>query len=411
MIERWRACISKPERRIVGLMSGTSMDGIDVAVVRVRGSGFATRVELERFACVAYAPVLRERLLAAASGQPMPAAEHARLHFDVAAAFAAAVQETLVAAGIAAADVDAIGSHGQTLFHQGAGRGVYDPQAATWQAGSLPVLSALTGIATVGDFRPADVALGGTGAPLVPYVDFLLRRSASEHRIVLNLGGIANLTYLQAGGAAGDVLAWDVGPANLALDGLAQALFGEAFDRDGAHAARGTAHAAWVQALLAEPYFQRPAPKSAGREEFGAAYVARLRVAGRAHGASNEDLLATAVEVAAGAVAAALHAPPLAALPIDAAYVTGGGRRNATLMQRLAARLAPVRVDGIEALGFDGDAKEAIDFAVLANETLHGHAGNLVAVTGAERACVLGAIADCGATPRALAAPAAGGGA
>jgi anhydro-N-acetylmuramic acid kinase len=403
MIERWRACLAKPERRIVGLMSGTSMDGIDVAVVRVAGSGTATRVVLEHFECVAYAPALRQRLVASASGAPVPAAEHARLHFDVARAFATAVLETLARAGIAVHDVDAIGSHGQTLFHHGAGRGADDAQAATWQAGSLPVLSALTGIAVVGDFRPADVALGGTGAPLVPYVDFLLRRSAVENRIVLNLGGIANLTYLGAGAAAEDVLAWDTGPANLALDGLAQALFGVPYDRDGALAAGGRADPAWVEALLADAYFHLPAPKSAGREQFGAAYVARLLAEGRRRGAANADVLAVAVEVAAGAVARALAAPPIAALPVDAVYATGGGRRNATLLRRLGELLSPVRVDAIEALGDDGDAKEAVDFAVLANETLHGHAGNLVRVTGARRSCVLGAVADCGGVKEAVA--------
>jgi anhydro-N-acetylmuramic acid kinase len=279
---------------------------------------------------------------------------------------------------------------------------VFDAEAATWQAGSLPVLSALTGIVTIGDFRPADVALGGTGAPLVPYVDYLLRRSAHESRILLNLGGIANLTYLPRGGSASDVLAWDVGPANLALDGVAQALFDEAFDRDGARAARGRADVDWVETLLAEPYFQRPAPKSAGREEFGVAYVARLVASGRARGLSGDDILATAVEVAAGAIARALHAAPLAGRPLDAVYVTGGGRRNATVMRRLAALVAPVRVGGIEALGTNPDAKEAFDFAILANETLHGHAANLTRVTGARRACVLGTLAACGMQPRVL---------
>lgn len=378
------------------------MDGIDVAVVLVAGAGTATQATLEHFACVPYAPPLRARLLAAAAGAAMPAAEHARLHFEVAAAFAAATLDVVAGAGLAPADVDLIGTHGQTLFHRGAGNGVFDAEAATWQAGSLPVLSALTGIVTIGDFRPADVALGGTGAPLVPYVDYLLRRSADESRILLNLGGIANLTYLPRGGSANDVLAWDVGPANLALDGVAQALFDEAFDRDGARAARGRADVGWVETLLAEPYFQRPAPKSAGREEFGVAYVTQLVASGRARGLSGDDILATAVEVAAGAIARAVHAAPLADRPLDAVYVTGGGRRNATFMRRLAALVAPVRVGGIEALGTNPDAKEAFDFAILANETLHGYAANLTRVTGARRACVLGTLAACGMQPRAL---------
>jgi anhydro-N-acetylmuramic acid kinase len=403
VIARLAAMLAKPERRIVGLMSGTSMDGIDAAVVRVRGAGLETRVALERFACTPYAPALRARLLAAAGGAPLPSAEHARLHFEVASAFAAAAQHVIAAACLKSTDVDLIGTHGQTLFHHGAGAGKDDPEAATWQAGSLPVVAARTGIVTIGDFRPADVALGGTGAPLVPYADFLLRRSDTESRVLLNLGGIANLTYLRAGEGADDVLAWDVGPANLALDGLSQELFGAPYDADGARAARGRADAKWVEILLADPYFARAAPKSAGREEFGADYVQRLIATGRTRGTTGEDLLATAVEVAARAVVLALGQPPVGGAPVDALYVAGGGRRNPTLVQRLAELAAPVRVAGLETLGFDPDAKEAVDFAVLANETLHGHAANLTRVTGARRPCVLGVIAVSGEPPLPLA--------
>lgn len=403
MIERLVEIVRRPSRCIVGLMSGTSLDGVDAAVVRVTGSGATTAVELLHFACTPYEPVLRQRLLRAAAGEPMPAAEHARLHFMVAAAFADAALGAIAAAGLRPADVDCLGSHGQTVFHHapGGGEGRWTLERATWQAGSLPVLSARTGILAVGDFRSADVALGGTGAPLVPYVDALLRTSPTEHRVLLNVGGIANLTYLRAGGAIAGVVAWDVGPGNMISDALAQALFGVSHDPGGQHAARGRADASVVETFLEAPFFAHPAPKSAGREEFGAAAVQRLRELGSARHLGNEDLLATAIECTARAVALACAQAPLAGQPLDAVYVSGGGRHNATLLARLATLLQPVAVRGFETLGLDPDAKEAVDFAVLANEALHGRAANVLGVTGASRPCILGVFAPSGWSPRA----------
>jgi anhydro-N-acetylmuramic acid kinase len=400
MIDALHEILSKPARRIVGLMSGTSMDGIDAALVLVHGAGTKTRVELETFACTPYSDALRQRLVRVAAGEPLPSAEHARLEFDVAASFAQAALEVVERSGHVVGDVDLIGSHGQTLFHHGGGAGVRGERDATWQAGSLPAIAALTGLVTVGDFRSADIALGGTGAPLVPYVDYLLRRSPTESRILLNVGGIANLTYLRAGCGPDSVVAWDVGPGNLVIDGLAQRLLGRDRDEDGGHAARGRADVDWVESLLEGDYFLRPAPKSAGREEFGAVYVEQLLAEARRRGVATDDLLATAVELTARGVATACARPPLAGQPVDAVYVTGGGRHNATLLGRLATLLHPVVVRGFESLGLDPDAKEAVDFAVLANETVHGHAGNLRQVTGASRACILGAIAVGGLSPR-----------
>ena len=400
MIERLLEIVRRPTRCIVGLMSGTSLDGIDAAVVRIAGSGRATAVTLLHFACTPYEASLRQRLLRAAAGDALPAAEHARLHFMVADAFAAAALAAIAASGLRPADVDCVASHGQTLFHHvPGGRAGWTADHATWQAGSLPALAARTGILAVGDFRSADVALGGTGAPLVPYVDALLRTSATEHRVLLNVGGIANLTYLRAAGAPEAVAAWDVGPGNMISDALAQDLHGLPHDPGGRYAARGRADARVVEALLAAPFFARPAPKSAGREEFGRQAVERLRELGTARGLGGDDWLATAVEFTARAVALACRQAPLAVEPLDAVYVSGGGRQNATLMARLAALLHPVAVRGFETLGLDPDAKEAVDFAVLANETLHGRAANVVGVTGASRPCILGVLAPCGWSP------------
>lgn len=404
MIQRLAQIAVKPERRILGLMSGTSMDGIDVALVRVRGAGAGCSATLEHFTMVPYAAALRARLLRAAGGEALPTAEHARLHFQVGVAFADAALSALRAAGVAAADVDAIGTHGQTLFHHAPRGGEFGPDTATYQAGSLPVIAARTGIVTVGDFRPADVALGGTGAPLVPYCDYVLRRSAVESRLLLNLGGIANWTVLPAGCTAAQVLAWDVGPGNLILDGIAQELLGRERDDGGAEAARGQADAAWVDHLLAAPYFAQPPPKSAGREQFGAGFVRQLLDDPRAQGRMPQDLLATAVLFTARAIADALRRPPVGTGPA-VLYVTGGGRHNRTLMECLTALASPVPVRGIEALGVNPDAKEALDFAILANETLMGHAGNLPGVTGAARPCILGTVSCAGVPPRTLDTP------
>ena len=406
MLEHLAAMLRKPDLRVVGLMSGTSLDGIDAALVRIRGGGAGVAVTLERFLCSPYEGVLRERLLQAASGAALTTLEHGELDFAVAAAFAQAALQLLETAGLGPADIDLIGSHGQTLAHRAGGSGGWDVPATTWQAGSPSVIAALVGVPVVGDFRSADIALGGTGAPLVPYADFLLRGSPSESRMVLNVGGIANFTYLRAGCSRDDVLGWDVGPGNMILDTLSLALLGRDMDADGAEAARGAPDVAWVTEMLRDDFFTRLAPKSAGREEFGRAYAERLLVAGRRRGLGSAAVLATAVELTARAVALACAQPPLAGQPLDAVYVSGGGRRNATLMRRLGTLLAPARVQGLEVLGIDPDAKEAVDFALLAHESLRGHAGNLVQVTGAQRPCVLGSLALAGIPVRRLGAAA-----
>jgi anhydro-N-acetylmuramic acid kinase len=397
VLERLAAMARKPERLVLGLMSGTSMDGVDAALVRLRGGGKNLGVSLERFICHPYEGTLRSRLLQAAGGEALPAVELAALDFHAGAAFAQAALRVAEAAGVAVDSIDLAGSHGQTLAHRAPGGDSWD--ASTWQAGSPSVIAALLCIPVIGDFRSADVALGGTGAPLVPYADYLQRRSDTESRLLLNVGGIANFTYLPAGCGPDDVLGWDVGPGNMVLDAFARSLFGSDFDAGGGAAARGRADRDWVDGLLRDGFFARAAPKSAGREEFGAAYATRLLQEGRALGLSDADLMASAVRLTGAAVALARSQPPLAGKPVDALYVSGGGRHNTALMQALVEVMAPVRVAGLETLGVDADAKEAVDFAVLANESLLGHAGNLTQVTGAARPCILGTLALAGMRP------------
>ncbi len=400
MIESVSALAHKSERVVIGLMSGTSMDGVDAALVRIASHGASTRCRLLRFACHPYENDLRDDLLRAASGETLTALDAAALDFRVAATFAQAALELVERAALRPADIDLIGSHGQTLAHRAPGPDTWEPFACTWQAGSGAAIAAVTGIPVISDFRSADVALGGTGAPLVPYVDYLLRCSPDESRALLNLGGIANWTYLPANARIEDVLAWDLGPGNMVLDALAVALLSRDADIDGAAAAQGRADASWVARLLEHEFFERAAPKAAGREEFGAGFADAMLREAQKRKVAPPDVLATAVELTVQAIARARVQPPLADAPLDVLYVSGGGRHNATLMRRLAETLAPVDVRGFEELGMDAAAKEAVDFAVLANESLHGHAANLTQVTGAQRPCILGTLSVAGATPR-----------
>ncbi len=371
-------------RRIVGLMSGTSADGVDAALVEVEGAGEATRVRLVAFLTRPYAPALRTRVLGLGEAG---AAELLDLHYRLGEEFACAALAVIEPARRRGAAVHLVGSHGQTARHHPrgaapAGRG------ATLQVGEPAVIAELTGLPVVADFRARDVAAGGEGAPLVPLVDWLLFRVAGRVRACLNLGGIANVTVL--GDRLETVRAFDLGPANMPLDAVVQAWTGDvqAFDREGARAAAGRVDAALVAELLGHPFLAAPPPKSTGRETFGRGFVAPLlaRFAGR-----EADLLATLTRFVGEAVADGLRRH--VSERIDELLVSGGGVRNRTLMRALGETLAPVPVRSLDAAaGMDPDAKEAVAFAVLANETLFGRPGNLPAATGAAGLRVLGKI-------------------
>jgi anhydro-N-acetylmuramic acid kinase len=370
-------------RRIVGLISGTSADAVDAAVVEVEGAGETTRARLIAFAARPYAPELRTRVLALMDA---PAGELLRLHYRLGEEFARAalaVIEPLRARGLA---VHLVGSHGQTARHHPRAAGP-DGRAATLQVGEPAVIAERTGLPVVADFRARDVAAGGEGAPLVPLVDWLLFRAPGRVRGCLNLGGIANVTVV--GERRESVRAFDLGPANMPLDTVVQAWTRgrETFDRGGARAAAGRIDRGLVAELMRHPYLAIPPPKSTGREEFGEPFVVPLlaRFAGR-----EADLLATLTRFVAEAVGDGFrrHVPER----IDEVFVSGGGARNRTLMAALGEVLAPAPVGSLQDLGMDPDAKEAVAFALLANETLFGLPGNVPAATGAAGPRVLGKI-------------------
>ncbi|MBW3624165.1 MAG: anhydro-N-acetylmuramic acid kinase [Armatimonadetes bacterium] len=380
----------KNPRRLVGLMSGTSADGIDAALVEVEGVGEDLSVGVMAGLEIPYAD-LRETILSAASGNANAEAL-CLLNVAVAEAFADAARQVAEAAGMSLRELDAIGSHGQTVWHapEPLETGGYRVTGSL-QIGNGSVLSVRTGCVVVSDFRSADMAWGGQGAPLVPLADWLLFRSLDRSRAIQNLGGIANVTFLPAGGSTDEVLAFDTGPGNMVLDALAARLTGGKlrYDANGELALRGTVCEPLLEELLNESYFSRKPPKSTGRERFNAAYVDRLWERGRALNLSVEDLMTTATALTAESIARAYRE----FLPgVDEVILGGGGVRNPALRQQIEQRLSPTPVRTHEDLGWDGGLKEAVAFALLADRTLQGLPGNLPQVTGAKRAAVLGSI-------------------
>jgi anhydro-N-acetylmuramic acid kinase len=376
--------------RLVGLMTGTSVDAVDAALVELDGAGAEPTMRLVRHHQTPLDPELRREVLELASAPSVPLEQLMRLDAALGERYAVAVGELLAAADVRPVDVEAIGSHGQTVRHvprlEGGGR------ALTLQIGSASVLAERTGVPVVSDFRVRDTAAGGEGAPLVPLVDWWLFRSPDESRLLLNLGGMANLTYLPRGGKLGDVIAFDAGPGNAVIDALVsrQTAGEQTFDADGRRASRGTASEGLLAELLADPFFEQAPPRSTGRERFGVHYAEKLGALGLAMGLDEHDLVATATELTAAAIENAVARFVSPRGPVDAVYVSGGGVRNATLMQSLSRRFAPARVRPLSVLGVDPQAKEAVAFALLAHRTLWGAPGNVESATGAVRPVVLG---------------------
>ena len=380
-------------RKAVGLMSGTSADGVDAALVQIRGSGKATEVSLLAFESYPFSKDIKQRILALCDPSTGSVDEVCRMNVLLGELFAEAAAKIIHNAGLALEEVDLIGSHGQTVHHlpNPETRSGYTTRS-TLQIGEPCVIAERTGITTVADFRPRDMAAGGEGAPLVPLVDYLLFRSPTQGRGILNIGGIANITLLPASCALEDVLAFDIGPGNMVIDHLAELVTSgqECCDRDGRIAASGQIHEPLLAELMAHPFLQRRPPKSAGREDFGVNFTEALHDRALQQKLSDEDLIATATAFTARAISAGVER--FASYPLDELLVSGGGVHNATLMKHLEHLFDPVRVLPLEALGMSSDAKEAVAFAVLANETLLGHPGNLPNVTGASHPTVLGKI-------------------
>ena len=366
-------------QNFVGLISGTSVDGIDACVARFDASG--KLVDMPAFATYPYSQVLQERLLALGQGSSKPSLQEvAQLDHQVGAAFADAAVAIVKQAGLNASDITAVGSHGQTLFH-----GPDDATRNSLQIGDANLVAARLGVPTVADFRRADMAVGGHGAPLAPALHAALWR-ADQDRAIVNLGGIANVTLLP-GDSTRAVLAFDTGPANALLDAWADRHLGQAYDAGGQWAATGTAIDGLLARLMAEPYFSQRPPKSTGRETFNLAWLERHLAEFSSLAA--EDIQATLVALTTYSVADAIKAN----LPeCGEVFVCGGGAFNPVLMAALARELSGATCGTTENLGMAPDAVEAVAFAWLAMQRMRRQPGNLPSVTGAQRAVMLGAV-------------------
>mgnify|MGYP000226899552 CR=1 FL=1 len=371
------------ERRplvLVGLMSGTSLDGISAAVVRFsERPGSRIEFELLAYTSTPYSPHQRERLGAALHGTTP--AEYCRLNFELGEWLAAAAVTAIAEAGIARADIAGIASHGQTVWHE-AGH-------STWQFGESSVIAERTGLDVIGDFRVRDVAAAGQGAPLVPIADALLFSSDSGWRALQNLGGIGNVTVVPPGGELTGVRAFDTGPGCAVIDGVVRKLYPQLpFDRDGAIAARGKPVQSLVDALLRDPYFAAPPPKSTGRELFSVPYIEKLIADCRAAGAADEDIVATAVSLTARSVADAYRR--FMPEPVEEVLVSGGGAKNPTLIAAITSAIQPLRIMDFDKAFFDGEAKEAVAFALLGYLHLMRIPANVPTATGARGRRILG---------------------
>jgi anhydro-N-acetylmuramic acid kinase len=382
---------------VAGIMSGTSADGIDVALVRIAPGRQRPKLTLLAHEGFAFPAALRRAVLAAMNAPATSAAELARLSWRLGIAYAEAVAATMEKHKAQAGKLDLIGCHGQTLYHQAqpasyAGRTF----ACTWQAGEAALIAAEIGVPVVSNFRPADMAAAGQGAPLVPMLDYVLFADGKRGRVLQNIGGIANLTAIPAGASAEDVIAFDTGPGNMMIDALAQELFKKAFDRNGDIAARGTVIDPVLKQELRNPYYKLTPPRTAGREQFGRNHVANFLKECRKRSMNPEDALATATVLTAETIAQSYRQfvrRRMKGAEVDY-IVSGGGARNATLMAMLQARLAPMGCElaASEEFGMPVEAKEAAAFALLAWQTWHKRAGNVPAATGAARGAILGQV-------------------
>lgn len=393
---------AKKDHVLVGLMSGTSLDGIDAALVDVQTDdcGEIERVSLREFAYLPYSDELRSWLLNLCSVETARLDQLTVAHYGVAEWYAHAVHLLLEQAGVAAGEVDAVCTHGQTVWHI-AGRTPFPGPAglthvrSSLQIGELSTLAERTGIPVVGNFRARDLAADGEGAPLVPYADYILFRDAHKGRLLQNIGGIANVTVLPAGGGIEQVVAFDTGPGNMIIDQIVQIITDGKlrYDEAGRMAAGGNVVMPMLERLLEDPYYQLTPPKSTGREVYGRAFAQELAAEAARTGISGADLIATVTALTACSIAEAYKRFVFPSTRVEEVIVSGGGAHNQTLLRMLQSQLpAGMTITTTQQFGVPDDAKEAIAFAILGHETLMGRPSNVPSVTGAKRAVPLGNI-------------------
>lgn len=393
---------SRPEHLVIGIMSGTSLDGVDAALVSIRtdAAGAVVSVTLKAHVYIPYSGAMRTQVARLCSAGTARIDDLTYVHFGLSEWYAKSIELVLAKAGIGADAVDAVSMHGQTVWHAPVPRAFPGPDGdipvkGTLQLGSSAVVRERCGIPVISDLRSRDMAAGGEGAPLAPYIDALLFGSRTEGRIVQNIGGIGNATVLVPSPTQADVLAFDTGPGNMLIDAVVMAGTNgaERYDDEGRHGARGTVSEELVATLMRDDYFARRPPKSTGREVYGQAFTREFLRNADGLGLSFEDKVATATALTAESIAAAYRDFILPSTPIARVLVAGGGALNATLLRMIGERLPPgIEVTTTAAFGVPDQAREAMAFALLGHESLMGRPGNLPAVTGARDPVVLGCV-------------------
>lgn len=379
---------------VLGMMSGTSADGIDVALVRISGAPLSIGAKFEGHFHARFPVRVRQAILRIANGAPTTAAEISQLNFLLGEEFGNAAIDACRCWRVPLRKVSLIGSHGQTIFHQGAASRFLGSRrvASTLQIGEPGVIAARTGVTTIGDFRPGDMAVGGQGAPLVPFVDYLLYRHNKLGRVALNIGGIANLTLIPASARPEDVLAFDTGPGNMLIDALVEQITNRrsSYDKDARIGLRGQVIRALLEEMLRHSYLRQSPPKTAGREQFGSEYAGELLRWARKRRARSEDLVRTVTIFTALSIADAFRRYIFSRARVNELIVAGGGTENPLLMAQLAAALPGIEIVKSSHFGIPTEAKEAFAFAVLAYESFHRRVNNLPSATGAKHPAVLG---------------------
>lgn len=389
----------KEVRHVVGMMSGTSVDGVDAALVEISGTDSEPKVKLLAFENKPYPPQVREKIFSLFTPANATVDKVGYMNFLLGEIYAKSALSVIEKAGMKPEEIDVIGSHGQTIWHAPIPESLDGiPVAYTVQIGEGSVIAERTGILTVSDFRVADMAAGGQGAPLVPFSEYLLYRREKETILLQNIGGIGNMTVMPAGAKPRDVFAFDTGPGNMIIDAVISAVTGgeKTYDAGGETAAKGRVCNALLDILKEEPYYRQPLPKTTGREHFGVQYTEKILSWWKENPIPVEDLLATVTDLTAYSIADAYERYVLPKYRASEIIVGGGGSYNATLLRFMKERFAPhgVAVRTQEDLGLSSDAKEAVAFALMADCCMRGRANTLPSVTGAEHPAVMGKISQ-----------------
>jgi len=393
LLDEAQRVVSKPERTVIGLMSGTSADGVTAALVRISGNYTSTRLATVSYKTQPYDEELRRRVFKSFDPETSSVDLICELNFEIGRKFAEAALSICKSTGVSMSDVDLIGSHGQTVYHIPR-PGDEGNVRSTLQIGEPAVIAEQTGVLTVADFRKMDVAAGGEGAPLVPYVDYILFSRRAKGMALQNIGGIGNVTYIPPDGGEEDVIAFDTGPGNMVVDMLVQLYTGSkmSFDPEGSIALKGKVSDKLLEETMGTDFFKMKPPKSTGRELFGRDFTRSFKKKADFMGLKFEDAVATATALTTESIAKSYEDFVRPRGRIDEVYISGGGMKNKAMMSWLGKRLGDVPVRAFEDLGVPSESREAVYFAVLANEFIHGNFSNLCAATGATKRVILGSL-------------------